>query len=424
MGLLDLFRKKKKIISSFQHDDTGWGIIETKEKKRGFIYRVNYQKMHDICEYMWLHNPLVKRYIELLVSYILGDGITINASDENIARVLNWTWNDFNKSLEDYVRSLFVYGEILLKLDTLKGGKVLVSLIPSKQILSISWDSFYKEPVEAEVMVNGQVTNYSIIHKEKNIADKDVGRYKGDCYYLPVNILVGMERGISDFFAIMDWLEGLDTFLRTALERSTYLLFFLIDVLVKTNDPNEIEKKKKQLTTPLKSGTMVIHNEAEEWKLISPSISAPDITGIARLYKNFILGSLGMPEHWFGEGETVLKATAMEMAEPILRTFQKKQAIVRMMIEKVLDFAIDQAIIQGILTAPDNDQPLYEIVMPSISHKEVSPTVENMVKIANSLAIAQAQGWIDKETAIKIFHYFAGDFTDYDIQKILEEGLF
>jgi len=67
---------------------------------------------------LWNTNPLAKAITEIIVDYVLGDGITISAKNDEVAEALDAFWNDPVNDLdgelaESIVRELSLFGEQL-----------------------------------------------------------------------------------------------------------------------------------------------------------------------------------------------------------------------------------------------------------------------------------------------------------------------
>ena len=80
-----------------------------------------------------------------------------------------------------------------------------------------------------------------------------------------------------------------------------------------------MERRAAEIAAPA-PGTVRVHNEGETWQAISPTLQAQDAGAGARLFRNHALSGLGWPEHWFGGGGDVNRATAAEMGDPAFKT--------------------------------------------------------------------------------------------------------
>ena len=154
-----------------------------------------------------------------------------------------------------------------------------------------------------------------------------------DCFYFPVNNLSNATRGHSDLLAQMDWLDAYDHALFGEVERWDFLRAFIYDVTLKGATPEEVEKRASQIAPP-KPGSVRVHNDSEQWEALAPSLGSYESESNARLFRNHIMGGQTIPEHWFGGGGDVNRATAGEMGEPTFKVFNMRQSYLGYILEK------------------------------------------------------------------------------------------
>jgi hypothetical protein len=149
-----------------------------------------------------------------------------------------------------------------------------------------------------------------------------------------------------------------------------------------------------------KSGSIRAHNEKIKWETVSPNLESSDASQEARLFKNQILGGAGYPEHWFAEGSTTTRATALEMGLPTLKKLKSRQKWTKYQLMRIIDFVIDQAIIHGELK--EGVDRGYKITpSPIISRdNKVADTISNLV---DGLKKALDYEWVDQRKARAIF---------------------
>ncbi len=80
---------------------------------------ISQEKANEAAYRLWNTNPLAKALVEIILDYVLGDGATIQAEDEDVAEALREFWkdpvNDFDgHGAESYVRELSLFGEQIL----------------------------------------------------------------------------------------------------------------------------------------------------------------------------------------------------------------------------------------------------------------------------------------------------------------------
>jgi hypothetical protein len=236
----------------------------------------------------------------------------------------------------------------------------------------------------------------SIINVDKNTRSKTYERLVGDCFYFTVNKVSSATRGRSTLLRLADWLDGYDQFLFARLERAFLLNNFIWDVMCEGMNKGDLEVFVKTLSTP-RPGSIRAHNEKVTWKAETPKLESADASQEARLFKNQILGGAGFPEHWFAEGSTTTRATAMEMGLPTLKNLKSKQKKIKFMIKRMLNFVIDQAIIAGTLKK-DVDRSFNVIPSPIVSQNNRG-TAQAMNGLVDGLIKAADRKWIDNKKA-------------------------
>jgi hypothetical protein len=235
----------------------------------------------------------------------------------------------------------------------------------------------------------------------------------GDCFFFTINALTNEMRGTSDLFTIADHLDGYEQFLYDSSEKYAKFNSYFYDVTVTGADEEKLEEFRTRYTPP-KSGGAFIHNENITSEAVSPDLKAEDAQTAARLHRNHILGSMGLPEHWFGGGGDVNRATAAEMDAPSIKIIESRQTRVKNMLELIFDYVINQAETHGMLRNVSEEELYdYEVQSPEISDKDVAKLSTMLTQVATSLSVAETNGWISNEEAAKAFAYFLA-FVGYE----------
>src|SRR5205085_12061522 len=100
---------------------------------------------------------------------------------------------------------------------------------------------------------------------------------------------------------------------------------FLWTIKLTGADRKTIDRKRMEYSYPPDPGSIVVHNESEEWSAVQPNISADDVEADGRAIKMMIAMGAGLPEHYLPEGGHVNYATAAEMGLPTFRKFHRRQ---------------------------------------------------------------------------------------------------
>jgi hypothetical protein len=151
-----------------------------------------------------------------------------------------------------------------------------------------------------------------------------------------------------------------------------------------------------------------VHNEKEKWDEVTPQLGNHDVIALGRAVKNMALGGAGLPEAWFAEGDSANRATLAAQGDPTYRMLQSRQKHVRAMVERLLTVVFQEQTGKRLAEARDPDTglpklPEFKVTMPDISSKDTSTISTAMPQVANALATAVAETWLDTKTARSVF---------------------
>jgi hypothetical protein len=189
---------------------------------------------------------------------------------------------------------------------------------------------------------------------------------------------------------------------------------------VKGADKKTLDRKKGEYFYPPEPGSVVFHNESEEWQAVDAKIDGNDASPDGRLIKLMIAVGAVLPEHYLSDGDYGNRATASEMSLPTLLKFLQRQKVMNAMLRAIVDRVISEAIIAG--TLPEGIDTQYTVIFPEIDtadHQVLASATNLMV---TALSAAKQNGWISDETAMQLFFKFAGEEVDLHDEKMRIEG--
>lgn len=398
------------------------------------------KRMRETAVYLLRSNPVANRLIELPVAYLLAEGCALDVDDEDGQKWLDAFWNDpINKmdiNLPKYVRELAVFGEQCwvafvnemnghMRLGYLDPGLIeTVVKDPDNAAQAVGIVTTKNKKGEArryKVIVNGPESVFSKRTQEIRATFTD-----GECFYFDINALVTDSRGKSDLLPVMDSLDAYDQALFGELERWSFQRLFVWDVTLKGATQEEVEARAKRVTTP-KAGSLRVHNDSEAWGAVSPDLQAGDSDILARLFRNHILGGGTIPEHWYGGGGDVNRATAAEMDEPTLKILTMRQRTIRHMLEMVGQYQLYRRLDPtGPLPDPsDFDAELKpRAVFAEISAKDTSKYAAAFAQVVVGCNQAVEAGLLTPATAIELIAMAAKQLgVDVDAKQELEDAI-
>lgn len=373
-------------------------------------------RMIEIAYWLWETNPMAGWLIDIVVAFILGEGLPYEAKHEDVKKALNDFWYDPINRMDLYfpkhVTELLIFGELCLPAFTAEQtGKVRLGYIDPASIVEVVTD-----PENVKVII-GVVVSNNLDHEKRRLSTilpKDIeyvmspkGRSlrgtftDGECFFYAINNVTNSPRGRSELLSTADWLDAYEQFLYDYAEKWPQQNSFTWDLEVQNADKAEIETHVKAFSK--KSGSVYGHNEKVKLSAITPDLKALDAEKGARLFRNHILGRKGFPEHWFGGGGDVNRATASEMGAPTLKMLAMKQRLVKYILEDIFGYAIEKRRTAKTLRVTDDEAGLYSVITPELSQKDIAKFSTAIRDVSSSLVIAEKQGWVDRDTARQMF---------------------
>jgi len=356
-------------------------------------------RMQRVCFKLYDQNGFAHQISEMNKNFVIGDGLKYKAIDDDVQKVLDDFWNDSTNDMDlklpNKVLELGLFGE--------QGYPVFVNEVDGHVKLGYLdpqfIDDIKKNPENAEediAVVPKKVEGitkdlYKIIRE-----NPETGYLEGEAFFFAVNKTTTAKRGRSDLLTLADWIDGYERFLFNRLERSHLMNVFLWDIEVEGADKKVLRKLAKETRLP-KPGSMRWHNEKQKWNAVVPKLEAGDASQEAKLFRNHTLAQAGYPPHYFGGGEGMTRATALEMGTPVFKRLKARQEYVKYMVSKIFRFVIDQAIIHETLKK-DVDKS-FSLFFPRLTEKDISAMSTAILQFTSSLTVAVDSEFISQETA-------------------------
>jgi hypothetical protein len=192
-----------------------------------------------------------------------------------------------------------------------------------------------------------------------------------------VNRPIGALLGESDIGTIVRWFDRYDRMLADRVRLNWALRSFLWFVQVPTA---RVRDKVEQYRRPPDAGSIIVHDDAEQWRVQSPNLRANDARHDLEAVRRHIYTGAGAPPHWFGEpGQNLAEAKAMQ--NPAERHLKRRQEYLCYVVQDVLFQAYQRA------AAVDSTLPPLPPAVPldELIHVETPP-----VSRTDNLDLAQA----------------------------------
>jgi len=423
--------------------------------------KLSYDKIIEAVWSVYQSNPVAKRVLALMVAYVVGRGITYEVEDDGLREILDsfWEVNRLKHRIKQFVLQLGLWGEQVYPAFVRRAdGLTRLGYIDPGQILEIKCHPDNAMEKWAVVLKKGQGATremvYRVIREQEPVVQdgrvvdaENVGRlvlaeqatlepweqvwlaglglqqYTGSCFLFQVNNVSNQSRGFSDLLQVLDWLDQLDMTLFEIGEKEQFAGYFSWDVTLEGISPQEVIKRTNEIRAmPPKKGAVNAHNEKEIWELKKPDLRQTESIAVVRTQLTFILGGLGIPEHWYANGDAANRATAAEQGDPSWKSLEDRQSYVTEMLTMMLNFQRDQAVIAGAWSGDDEAGEI-EVVAPEMTSKDTSKNATALTQLTSALTVAEQTGWVSHEKAAQIWAKVAAEFgVEIDVREELEKA--
>ncbi len=403
--------------ATVDNDDDQWRRL-TGDSNRD-ISPLTAKRARDLAVHLWQSNTLANRLIELPVAYLLAEGVELKVTDEDAQNWLKAFWNDpinnMDMKLTKKVRELALYGEQCwpaftnehnghVRLGYLDPGnieKVVCDPDNSEQPIGVVTNRDKKgKKRRYRIIVNGSESIFTRRTQEIRETFDD-----GECFYFSINALSNANRGRGDLLPQIDWLDAYDHFLFGEIDRADFMRAFLWDVEMKGLTEDEIEAKVKKMTAP-SPGSIRAHNESETWKAESPNLGSGDTENISRLIRNHIVGGSTIPEHWYGGGGDVNRATGESMSEPTFKMFTMRQKEIGYILQTLALFQINRRLDpsgKSTLDPADYDPDLVPSAeFPEMTARDTTKYASALQQVVVAAGIAVEKNFLSELMAVKL----------------------
>ncbi len=381
------------------------------------VIPATFLEIHSQCYEAYNANPLAFSIIEMTTSFVLGEGLTVSASNARVQQVLDEFWHRPENRMDERIYSLCtelsLYGEQFLHFFVNEyDGSVTIRQIDPSLIDQIETDPedvekplrYHRRPIRQTMST---ATGDPVAFDPSEDTQGQWFAANSEVVHIAINKVSNAKRGKSDLATLLPWLRRYKDWLTDRVRINKYKAAFLWDVSLVGADKKAIDRKKMEYTYPPEPGSVIIHNEAEKWSAVEPHIQANDASADGRAIKLMIAAGSSIPEHYLADGDNGNRATAAEMSLPTLLKFKRRQRIVKYMLSLILDRVIREAQRAGRL-GPRVDTS-YEITFPEIDSGEHQTLAHSAYYLVQALTSAKAQGWISDETAMSMLFKFAGE---------------
>jgi hypothetical protein len=370
-----------------------------------------------IAKYLYDANGMCKRMINLNADYVVGEGWEVRSENKELLNLFDSFWkhpvNNLVLNLHSFVKEFAIFGEQVWKMFTNEQTglceigyfepTVIDKVVQTSNPLLVDYLEYGSNPVKVLVGVKWNSMPGSIEN-----SDPVMSVESGDTFFMKGNSFLSTPRGRSDLIGIFELSDLYSQFIYSRCDRSLLSNNIIHDFTIEGGTDTECDEFAKA-HAPMRPNQMMVHNERVKYKVESPNMRAQDAHFDDTTVKNFILGSQGFPDFFYGSGGDTNRATAMEMHEPVIRMLKTRQNIFRCMLNFVLEYVRFQARARGRLTN-EAAAAKFWIEVPEISYRDMQRSGLTMMYLAQSLAIAIENEWISGKQAAELYAAVASGF--------------
>jgi hypothetical protein len=372
-------------------------------------------RMQQVCFFLFMTTPFGKRLVRVMVDYILGEGFKAKATDPDVQEVIDdfWDSNDMDETLDGWAVETFVFGELCppVAVNDVDGSVKLAYIDPMEieyvefGLMQTAVSQEIHNPAFVRLVKRAGETEgrrLRIIQPEEDPTSPDFGSLQGDCFYWAINKTKAASRGISELFALADWIDVFDNMIFDFADRVRLLNSFVWHYTAKGADGPAVQAlRDKVMKSPPRQGGIEVTNDQISIEARTPDLKGADMSQAARTVKLHMMGGAGLPAWFFADPVDANRATAEEMSGPTGKMLTSRQNVFKRIVTRVIDFVIQQAVQHGVLS--EGLDLSFKLQVPDLSVKDMAASATALQTVANAAGMGEDRGWIRGETASRAF---------------------
>ena len=410
-----------RLNSTGSEEDRYWRRLTDNWAQKD-VLPATYLDLHNQVYEAYNANPLANAIVEMGVNFVLGDGLHVAAKHPRIQQAIDAFWNDPDNRMSlrqyDLATELSLYGELFIRFFVNPySGQVKIGMIDPSLIDQIECDP---ENIERVLRVHRRAMT-QIATDVTGISPPTVAKLQGlqafadgvwynvpdQVMHFAINKVSNAKRGKSDLATLLPWLRRYKDWLIDRVRINKYKAAFLWDVQLAGADRKTIEQKMMEYARPPEPGSVLVHNESEQWHAVQPNIDAGDVSADGHAIKLMVAMGAGLPEHYLSDGGDVNRATAAEMGLPVVKKYQRRQDFLGYLLRHILNRVILEG--QNAGRIPRTVDRTYEIRFPSLQPEDAAVKGEAAFSMARALQIVRDLDLVTPEDATKLFMGVLGE---------------
>lgn len=272
----------------------------------------------------WRVNPIARRIVKLITSFVIGKGITIKSDDPATQKFLSEWWkhplNNLNRAAKRWKDEDTRTGNLFILFNVLNDGNTILRAVPAEKIEEIQSD---ESDIEQEVTFTLDPAE----DKSYPAYDRNAEQNKFMIHFAS-NQPVGSTWGEADLSPLLVWIGRYSSWLEDRVRLNRFRTAFMYVITGKYKNEAERSAREKQINAnPPKPGSVLVANEeaGEVWDTLSAKLDSSDANTDGLAIKKNIASGIGFPLHYLAEPESATRTTAEAAGTPTFRTLEEAQ---------------------------------------------------------------------------------------------------
>lgn len=270
----------------------------------------------------WRVNPVARRIVRLMTSYVIGKGLEIHADDPATQSFIDeWVRkNKLKKNLKRWKDEDTRTGNLFALFNVQPDGMTIIRMTPAEMIEEIETAS---DDVETEL----RYIRDAAAGESWQAYDPEADQARFMLHFAS-NQPVGSCWGEADLSPLLVWIGRFSAWLEDRVRLNKFRTAFMYIVRGMYQDEGERAARERQINAnPPKPGSVLVTNAAngEDWGILSANLDAFDASMDGVAIKKMIGTGVGFPMHWLAEPEDSNRSTAEAAGTPTFRTLEETQ---------------------------------------------------------------------------------------------------
>ena len=272
----------------------------------------------------WRVNPIARRIVKLISSFVIGKGITVKCDHAPTQKFLLEWWNHplnrIDRNAKRWKDEDTRTGNLFMLFNVRPDGMTFVRAVPAEQIEEIETA---ENDVEQEVRFSNDPTGTE--GWDAYNPDLEQDRFM---VHFASNKPVGSAWGEADLSPLLVWIGRFSSWLEDRVRLNRFRTAFMYVISGSYTSEAERSAREKQINAnPPKPGSVLVlnSNNGESWSILGAQLDSFDANTDGLAIKKMIASGIGFPLHYLAEPESATRTTAEAAGTPTFRTLEEAQ---------------------------------------------------------------------------------------------------